>query len=31
MDRFKIKRTKGISYKNYLKEDYDIFVVTSIR
>ena len=31
MKRFKIKRTKGISYKKYVKEDYDVFVVTSVR
>ena len=31
MKRFKIKGTKGISYKNYVKEDYDIFVVSSVQ
>ena len=24
MEKFKIKRTKGMSYKNYIKEEYDI-------
>ena len=24
MKKFKIKRTKGMSYKNYIKEEYDI-------
>ena len=31
MKRYKIKISKGISYKSYAKEDYDIFVVTSLR